>query len=129
VTDNKEYHEKSVAENTANLCSNTIGQYIFGALAHESKEDLQKRFEQQRNYYKPMLESLTNDMKSLMPGVIVSSPDASLYSVIDVRNIAKPGFDANKFVYYCASEGKVELDGKFQTLLTAPMDGFYSVKA
>ena len=40
VTDNKELHEKSVAEYTANLCANAIGQYVFGALAHESHEDL-----------------------------------------------------------------------------------------
>lgn len=52
VTDNKEFHEKSVAEYTANLCTNVIGQYIFGALAHESKEDLQIRYSKQRNYYK-----------------------------------------------------------------------------
>lgn len=52
VTDNKEFHEKSVAEYTANLCTNVIGQYIFGALAHESKEELQARYSKQRTYYK-----------------------------------------------------------------------------
>ncbi|MEI6672507.1 MAG: aminotransferase class I/II-fold pyridoxal phosphate-dependent enzyme [bacterium] len=110
VTDNKEFHEKSIAEYTANLCTNVIGQYIFGALAHESKEDLQSRYTQQRNYYKGMLESVTNDFKMLVPGIIISSPDASLYSVIDVREIAKPNFDANDFVYYCASKGKVAIE-------------------
>ena len=98
MTDNKEFHEKSVAEYTANLCTNVIGQYIFGALAHESKEDLQARYKKQRNYYKGMLESITNEFKTMMPGVIISSPDASLYSVIDVRDIVKTGFDANEFV-------------------------------
>ena len=34
----------------------------------------------------------------------------------------------NKFVYYCATEGKIDIDGKLHTLLTAPMDGFYSTK-
>jgi aspartate aminotransferase len=29
VTDNKEFHEKSIAEYTANLCTNVIGQWIF----------------------------------------------------------------------------------------------------
>ena len=67
VTDNKEFHEKSVAEYTANLCTNVIGQYIFGALAHESKADLQARYSKQRTYYKGMLESVTNDFKTLLP--------------------------------------------------------------
>ncbi|MCK5762904.1 MAG: aminotransferase class I/II-fold pyridoxal phosphate-dependent enzyme, partial [Clostridiales bacterium] len=31
ITDNAEFHTKSVAEYTANLCANVIGQYIFGA--------------------------------------------------------------------------------------------------
>jgi aspartate aminotransferase len=29
VTDNQQFHEKAVAENTAGLCSSSIGQYIF----------------------------------------------------------------------------------------------------
>lgn len=29
ITDNKEFHQQSVAEQNANLCANTIGQYIF----------------------------------------------------------------------------------------------------
>jgi aspartate aminotransferase len=68
-----------------------------------------------------MLQSTTNDFKTNIPGIIISSPDASLYSVIDVRDIAKPGFDANDFVYFCASKGKVEIDNKELTLLVAPM--------
>ncbi len=130
VTDNKEFHEKSVAEYTANLCTNVIWQYIFGALAHESKEDLNKRYTKQRKYYKGMLESVTNDFKNLLPGIIISSPDASLYSVIDVRDIAKEWFDANDFVLYCASKGYIEfeIEGKKKksTLLVAPMGGFYT---
>jgi aspartate aminotransferase len=66
-------------------------------------------------------------MRELVPGVIVSSPDAAIYSVVDVRNVVKPGFDALAFVLWCAGEGKVELDGQPLTLLTAPMGGFYSV--
>jgi aspartate aminotransferase len=130
VTDNKEFHEKSVAEYTANLCTNVIGQYIFGALAHESKDDLQSRYKKQRVYYKSMLESVTDTFKKNIPGIIISSPDASLYSVIDVRDIAKEGFDANEFVLYCASIGKMEIErngAKIDlTLLVAPMSGFYS---
>jgi len=128
VTDNRDFHERAVAENTAALCSNAIGQYIFGALAHESHLDLKKWFEKQREYYHGMLSTLTRDLKAKLPGVIVSSPDASIYSVVDVRNIAKPGFDALDFVMWCASRGKVNLDGADTTLLVAPMAGFYNVK-
>ncbi|MCX6823218.1 MAG: aminotransferase class I/II-fold pyridoxal phosphate-dependent enzyme [candidate division SR1 bacterium] len=125
VTDNAQFHQQSVAENTTSLCSNTIGQYIFGALAHESFDDLHKRYDQQRNYYGNMLQDLSDGLKSLLPGIIVSRPDASLYSIIDVRNIAKPGFDAKAFSLFCAQEGSVDLNGETYTLLVSPMDGFY----
>jgi aspartate aminotransferase len=127
VTDNKLFHQKAVAENTADLCSNVIGQYIFGAIAHEKKEDLQQWYAKQRSYYKAMLDTLTKDMKTRLPGIIVSSPDASIYSVVDVRDIAKPGFDAQEFVMYCASKGKVKVAGVDKTLLVSPMAGFYNV--
>lgn len=128
VTDNKEFNVQSVAEFTANLCSNVIGQYIFGALAHESHKDLKEWYKKQRKYYHDMLQTLTLKMKKLMPKIIVSSPDASIYSVVDVRNMVDKNFDALDFVMYCASEGKVEIDGKDYTLLVSPMAGFYSVK-
>jgi len=128
VTDSKEFHEKAVAENTANLCPNAIGQYLFGALAHESHEDLRKWYKKQREYYRTMIEALNEELQQRLPGVIVSSPDASIYSVVDVRKIAGPDFDAEEFVLYCAREGWVKVDGKKLTLLVAPMSGFYSVQ-
>jgi len=128
VTDDEEFHAKSVAENTANLCPNAIGQYIFGAMAHEKAEDLNDWFDEHRKYYSEMMVKVTDDLKKRMPGIIVSSPDASIYSVVDVKNIAKPGFNATDFVLYCSREGKVEVDGKMMTLLVAPMAGFYNVK-
>lgn len=128
VTDNLEFHEKSVAEYTANLCANEIGQYIFGALAHESHEKLNEWYLQQRAYYKKMIVEISEEIKHILPGVIVSSPDASIYSVIDVRKIVNNDFDSAKFVHWCAREGKVEVDGKEMTLLVAPMAGFYSEK-
>ncbi len=67
ITDNKTFHEKAVAENTAALCSNSIGQYIFGALAHESKETLQAWYEKQRTYYFSMMKKLTQDFKEQLP--------------------------------------------------------------
>ncbi len=126
VTDNEEFHRRAVAENTANLCSNAIGQYIFGALAHESSQDLTQWYEKQRSYYGEMLSSLNAEFKRLLPGVIISRPDAALYSVVDVRRIAASTFDALDFVRYCASEGRVELADGSYTLLVAPMAGFYN---
>lgn len=128
VTDNEEYNRRSIAENTANLCPNVIGQYIFGSLAHEKHENLGKWYAQLRSYYQDMMTSVTNELKKLLPGIIVSSPDASIYSVIDVRNIVTEGFDSQEFVLYCAGKGKVDLEGKMTTLLVSPMAGFYSVK-
>ncbi len=128
ITDSPEYNNRSVAEYTANLCANAIGQYIFGALAHESKEQLTAWFKSIRGYYKELILNVYNGLREQEPGLIVSSPDASIYSVIDVRNIVKPGFDAIDFVLYCAGEGFVNLDGVKTTLLVAPMKGFYNIK-
>jgi len=125
VTDNELFHEKSVAEYTANLCANAIGQYIYGALAHLDSKELNRWFVQQRNYYKALMTQVSQDLKAAVPGLIVSSPDASIYSVIDVRKIAKPGFNALDFVLYCATKGSVNIGGKNYTLLVSPMNGFY----
>lgn len=128
VTDNSEFYDKALAEYTTNLCANAIGQYIFGALAHESHEDLHKWYQKQRDYYKPLISEVRNTLIELLPGIIVSSPDAALYSVIDVRNIVKEGFNSTDFALYCAQKGNVEIEGKHYTLLIAPMSGFYAVK-
>jgi len=125
ITDNAEYHTQSVAEYTANLCANVIGQYIFGALAHESKESIAEWCKGLREYYKDMMFTVNKKFKEQEPGLIVSSPDASLYTVMDVRNIVKPGFDSIEFVLYCAQKGAVECDGVETTLLVAPLKGFY----
>lgn len=127
ITDNEEFHKSAVAEYTANLCANAIGQYIFGALAHESKESILGWCKQQRDYYRDLIIKVRNGLKELEPNLIVSSPDASIYSVIDVRNVVKPGFDSIDFVLYCAEKGFVELDGVKTTLLVAPMKGFYNI--
>ena len=84
--------------------------------------------EKQRKYYFNMLATLTEDIKKKLPGVIISSPDASIYSVVDVRNIAKSDFDALDFVLWCATQGKVKIDGVNVTLLVSPMAGFYNIR-
>lgn len=129
VTDSPEFHTRAVAENTAGLCSSHIGQWIFAALADLSHADLHQWFGEQREYYRAMLVELTETTRRLLPGVIVSSPDASIYSVIDVRDIVADGFDALEFVIWCAREGRCLVDGRQLTLLTAPMSGFYSAPA
>jgi aspartate aminotransferase len=70
----------------------------------------------------PLRENLLN----AIPGLIVTMPEAAIYFVIDFRNICNNLFDARDFVKYCASKGKVNIDGKDYTLLLAPMNGFYS---
>ena len=125
VTDNEEFHRRAVAENTANLCANAIGQYIFGALAHEGRSELAAWYERQREYYRGLLARITGELSRQLPGLIVSTPDAAIYSVLDVREVVKPGFDAQDFVMYCARSGAVEMEGRRYTLLVAPMSGFY----
>jgi len=128
ITDNAEFNNRSVAEYTANLCANVIGQYIFGALAHESKENILGWCKGLKEYYKEQILMVYNGLKELEPNLIVSSPDASIYSVIDVRNVVKEGFDSIDFVLYCAGEGSVIIDGVETTLLVAPMKGFYNIE-
>jgi aspartate aminotransferase len=128
ITDNQEFHKRAVAENTANLCANVIGQYIFGALLHESKEQLHDWFRKQRSYYHKMAEEVTSGLKKELPELIISSPDASLYTVVDVRNILGSDFEARDFVMYCAREGHVSIKGVKTTLLVATMNGFYLSK-
>jgi aspartate aminotransferase len=125
ITDNEEFHRRAVAEATANLCPNAIGQYIFGALAHESHAELSAWYERQRGHYRDLLAQITGELSRLLPRLIVSTPAASIYSVLDVRAVVKLGFDAQDFVMYCARRGAVELEGHRYTLLVAPMAGFY----
>lgn len=127
ITDSPEFHNRAIAEYTANLCANAIGQYIFGALAHETEEQIASWAKEMRDYYRGLIMTVYKGLKEEEPGLIVSSPDASIYSVIDVRNVVKPGFKATDFVLYCAQEGSAVIDGVETTLLTAPMNGFYDI--
>ena len=126
ITDNKEFHAKAISEYTANLCANALGQEIFGALAHETQHDIQQWYKMQQNYYRSIMVSLRKNLIKELPGLIVTKPEAAIYFIIDFKNICDPSFDASSFVHYCASQGKVALDGHTYTLLLAPMNGFYS---
>jgi aspartate aminotransferase len=126
VTDNQDYHKKAVSEYTANLCANVIGQEIFGALAHESHYDLEKWYQSQRDYYRELMLPLRENLLNLIPGLIVTNPEAAIYFIIDFKNICNNSFNAKDFVQFCALKGKVNIEGKDYTLLLAPMAGFYT---
>ena len=121
VCDNQRFNEQCVAEQTANLCANTIGQYIFGGINDESIESLQQWFKKQRDYYQGIIKVLKSEFEKYLPDVIVSKPQAAIYSVVDLSPIVKTDFDITDFVMYCARAGEVEIDGQKMTLLVAPM--------
>ncbi|MBI2573363.1 pyridoxal phosphate-dependent aminotransferase [Candidatus Woesearchaeota archaeon] len=125
ITDNKEFHEKAVAECTATLGSNSIGQYIFAGILNENKQDLEKWYAQQRAYYSEQMHFLRTEFLKRMPKLIVSQPQSALYMVVDMRNV-DANFDSTQFVLYCAREGSVVVGKENVTLLTAPMEGFYT---
>jgi aspartate aminotransferase len=129
VTDNGELHARAVAENTATLASNTLGQYLFGALALESHAALQTWYADQRRFYADQLYAFTEAMAAALPEAIVSRPSAAIYIVVDLRRRVGLDFDAADFVRFCAGFGCVLLDGQPFTLLAAPMADFYQVPA
>lgn len=125
VTDSPAFHAAAVAEYTANLCANVIGQWIFGALAHEPDEALRAWYHSQREYYAKLMHETVASLRAAVPGMVVSEPEAALYSVLDLGRVV-PDFDAERFVTYCAERGRVSLEGKDHTLLLAPMGGFFA---
>lgn len=125
VTDHLEFHTKCVAENTASLCPSAVGQAIFSSLGEESEAELQAWFEKQRNYYQEIADEFYQGVKAALPRAIVSRPEASLYSVIDVAPLVDESFSSLAFVSWCAKKGRVETASGPKTLLTAPMEGFY----
>lgn len=129
VTDSAAFHARAVAEYTANLCANVIGQHIFGALADLPHEELRAWYERQRAHYAGMMRETVDGLCRELPGLIVSKPEAALYSVIDLRRVARPEFDAAEFTAFCAERGRVRLDGADYTLLAAPMAGFYATRS
>jgi aspartate aminotransferase len=124
VTDSQELHRRALAEYTANLSSNAIGQWIFGALAELSPAELGAWYAAQRAYYRELLRGSVAALRAEIPDLVVSSPEAALYSVLDLRRLVPDGFDAAGFVRFCAERGAVEIDGVPHTLLLAPMAGF-----
>ena len=126
VTDNMEFYKKAVYEYTANLCANSLGQYIFGALSKLSHNEMGTWYAKQRKYYFPLMNSFRISLIKEIPGILVSKPSAAIYLVIDFKNICQPDFDASDFILYCAKKGKVNIQGQYYTVLFAPMNEFYS---
>jgi len=128
LTDNKELHDKSIAEYTASLCANALGQEIFGALAKEPHLKIREWQNMQKKFYSSMLLELKTEFQSHIPGIIVTVPESAIYFIIDFKNITDENFHTVDFIDFCATKGKVEINGEFYTLLLAPMSGFYNVE-
>ena len=125
VTDNNTFHRKAVSEYTANLCANSIGQYIFSSITKLSTNEIRQWHQKQRDYYYSLMIQLRNQLLMNIPGIIVSNPESALYLVIDFKNIVVDDFDISIFIEYCATTGKCKLGNNLFTLLLAPMTGFY----
>lgn len=123
ITDNQKFNEQCIAEQTANLCANAIGQYIFGGINNESIVDLQNWFGKQRNYYLEIIKTLESEFQKNLPQAIVSKPQAAIYSVVDLSPLVGSNFNITDFVLFCAQKGRVDIDGYSLTLLVAPMSG------
>ena len=128
VTDNKIMYQKVRSEYTANLCANVIGQYVFGAVAQMSAVEIIDWYSRQRAYYYKTIIRLTKELKEELPGIILSSPGAAIYIVLDFKNITPYDFNASKFIEFCSSNGKIRINSKYYTLLLSPMEGFYNQK-
>ena len=128
VTDNKIMYQKVRSEYTANLCANVIGQYVFGAVAQMSANEIIDWYSRQRAYYSKTIIRLIKELKEELPGIILSSPGAAIYIVLDFKNITPSDFNASKFIEFCSSNGKIRINSKYYTLLLSPMEGFYNQK-
>jgi len=128
VTDNKIMYQKVRSEYTANLCANVIGQYVFGAVAQMSAVEIIDWYSRQRAYYSKTIIRLIKELKEELPGIILSSPGAAIYIVLDFKNITPSDFSASKFIEFCSSNGKIRINSKYYTLLLSPMEGFYNQK-
>ena len=128
VTDNKIMYQKVRSEYTANLCANVIGQYVFGAVAQMSADEIIDWYSRQRAYYSRAIIRLIKELKEELPGIILSSPGAAIYIVLDFKNITPSDFNASKFIEFCSSNGKIRINSKYYTLLLSPMEGFYNQK-
>ena len=128
VTDNQIMFDKVRSEYTANLCANVIGQYIFGAIANLSSQEIIDWYKIQREYYSGIITDLVNGLEQELPGLIISRPKASIYIVLDFSHITPDHFNISKFIEYTAKHGISDFNNKKYTLLLSSMNGFFSTK-
>ncbi len=127
ITDNEEFHQKAVNCASADLCAGIVDQYLFGALANASQVKIRKFLADLRLHYFEMLSRFRDKLISLNPRLIVSMPEASIYSVVDFKNATPKDFKALDFINWVAEKGKVMINGKPYIMIGAPMSGFYQV--
>lgn len=126
VTDNETMYKKVRSEYTANLCANVIGQYIFSSVANLNSTEIVSWYNSQRNYYLKIIDELVLSFGKVLPGLIISKPQAAIYIVLDFKNIVPISFNISDFIDFCACYGRCNIDSKDYTLLLAPMTGFYA---
>ena len=128
ATDSLDFYEKSTFEYTANLSANHIGQYIFSAISNLTSSELSEWYNNQRDYYSKTIHNLIDNLKSELPGIIISNNESAIYLVVDFKRIVPKDFTMSDFISYCSEKGKVTIDNISYTLFMAPMEGFYKNK-
>ena len=126
VTDNPHFYDAAVKVASSYLCSNLWGQIGFSALKDLLKEEIQDWIKKQKDYYEKMISDFSTEIKNQLPQIIISAPQAAIYSVLDVKNMVPENFKGLDFLRYCAEKGGIDINGKKTTLLLAPMSGFYT---
>ena len=79
VTDNQYFQEQSVAFSTTYLCASVLDQHIVESLHSQTKAQLQSWVAQQRDYYGKIMKQMHADFNNLLPGIVVSLPESSIY--------------------------------------------------
>ena len=126
VCDNPDLYQKALANYTIYLCAGAIDQYIFGAISTLSEKEILTWVEKLKNHYSKIIVNTREQILKFLPNIIISKPEAAIYSVIDVKKISQgKNFDAKDFCIWCATKGKEKIGNEYFTLLLSPMDGFY----
>ncbi|MDQ6985618.1 MAG: aminotransferase class I/II-fold pyridoxal phosphate-dependent enzyme [Candidatus Dojkabacteria bacterium] len=107
VTNNQQLHNLCVAEYTANLCTNVLGQKLFAVINDLSESEIKDWIESLKKIYFKRLNNIRNELLDLNNDLIISKPESSLYLIIDVKKAVNKDFSAKEFALYCAEKGKI----------------------
>ena len=127
VTDNEYFSTKAVNCASADLGAGIVDQYLFGAMAEESVENIHEFLENLKNNYVKTMKGFREKLLAENDKLIVSQPEASIYQVVDFKKATPEGFKVLEFINWAAAKGKVMIDGKPTVMIGAPMSGFYRV--